>query len=422
MEQEPIDHDSLPVIIIGAGISGLLLAQLLRKYRVPFQIFERDYDLTTRGLGWGLTLHWSLPALQDLLPDDLLKRLPDTYVDRASVERGNSSTFPFFDLSTGDLKWSSPKAPKNQRVRVTRERLRGLLSTGIDVKWGKSFRSLSADEGSTIATFEDDTTCRGRLVVGCDGSHSRVRRALLPTMYENHRLFVSMLGFTMRVTAQQAEPILQLDPFFLQGTASESDTFVYVSLLEAPQRHVDRLEAYIYQVCISWDTRKSLLRGKSGSDTLSTQRNMVETIRTVANEWSEPFRSFVQLIPDTANVQRLEIEDFDPQENSQVHRRVILVGDASHAMTMYRGEGANHAIVDVLDIEDKILPHLACADTERLHDAIREFESNVRARTRPAVLASRQACQDAHDWGSLSRATSKSPLLTRRQMYLPFQS
>ncbi|KAH7074785.1 FAD binding domain-containing protein [Paraphoma chrysanthemicola] len=420
MDQKLIDHDSLPVIIIGAGISGLLLAQLLRKYQVPFRIFERDDDLTTRGLGWGLTLHWSLPALQDLLPDDLLKRLPDTYVDRASVERGHSSTFPFFDLSTGDLKWSSPKAPRDERVRVTRERLRGLLSTGIDVKWGKSFQSLYADDkGSTIVTFEDDTTCHGRLVVGCDGSHSRVRRALLPTTYENHRLFVSMLGFTMRVNSQQAEPILRLDPFFLQGTASESDAFVFISLLEAPQRHVDRLEAYTYQVCISWDTRKSPLSGKSASDTLKTHRDMVETVRTVANEWAEPFRSFVQLIPDTANVQRLEIDDFDPQETSQVHRRVLLVGDSSHAMTMYRGEGANHAIVDVLDIKDRILPHLACADTERLQNAIREFESNVQARTRPAVLASRQACQDAHDWESL---TSKSPLLTRRQMFLPFNS
>lgn len=124
----------LPIIIIGAGISGLLLAQQLRKTNTPYQIFERDSDFSTRGAGWGLTLHWSLPALRTLLPAELLGQIPDTYVDRVAVERGESSAFPFYDLSTGALRSSSPKAEESQRIRVTRERLRKLLATGIDVK------------------------------------------------------------------------------------------------------------------------------------------------------------------------------------------------------------------------------------------------------------------------------------------------
>lgn len=126
--------NSLPVLIIGAGISGLLLAQQLRQLNVPFQIFERDSDFSTRGLGWGLTLHWSLSALRECLPEDLLSRLPDTYVDRAAVERGECSTFPFFDLTTGELKYTSPRAGENERIRVTRERLRRLLATDIDIQ------------------------------------------------------------------------------------------------------------------------------------------------------------------------------------------------------------------------------------------------------------------------------------------------
>lgn len=124
----------LPVIIIGAGISGLLLAQQLRKSNTRYQIFERDSDFSTRGAGWGLTLHWSLPALRTLLPAELMSQIPDTYVDRAAVERGESSTFPFFDLTTGVLRSSSPRVEESQRIRVTRERLRKLLATDIDVK------------------------------------------------------------------------------------------------------------------------------------------------------------------------------------------------------------------------------------------------------------------------------------------------
>ena len=124
---------SKKVIIIGAGISGLLLAQYLRKSKIPFSIFERDTDFNTRGAGWGLTLHWSLPALRFLLPKELVDRLPETYVDQEAVERGETSTFPFFDLATGELKGASPKAPESQRIRVTREKFRQLLATGIEI-------------------------------------------------------------------------------------------------------------------------------------------------------------------------------------------------------------------------------------------------------------------------------------------------
>jgi flavin-dependent dehydrogenase len=123
-----------PVLIVGAGISGLLLAQYLRKSGIPFRIFERDTDLTTRGVGWGLTLHWSLPALRTLLPHDLLRRLPEAYVDRVAVEQDQVSTFPFFDLATGELKASTPKAPESQRIRVSREKLRLLLAAGVDIQ------------------------------------------------------------------------------------------------------------------------------------------------------------------------------------------------------------------------------------------------------------------------------------------------
>lgn len=127
-------ENDLPVLIIGAGISGLLLAQQLRQLKIPFQIFERDSSFTARGSGWGLTLHWSLPALRELLPEDLLSRIRETYVDRGAVERGEDSTFPFFDLTTGERKGGVPQAGENQRIRVSRERLRHLLATDVDIQ------------------------------------------------------------------------------------------------------------------------------------------------------------------------------------------------------------------------------------------------------------------------------------------------
>lgn len=123
-----------PLIIIGAGISGLLLAQHLTQAKIPFRIFERRENLETINEGWGLTLNWSLPTLRHLLPATLWDRLPEAYVDRAAVERGEASLFPFFDLSTGELKAKTPPAPESRRVRVNREKFRNLLATGIHIE------------------------------------------------------------------------------------------------------------------------------------------------------------------------------------------------------------------------------------------------------------------------------------------------
>lgn len=84
-----------------------------------------------------------------------------------------------------------------------------------------------------------------------------------------------------------------------------------------------------------------------------------------------------------------------------------------------RGEGANHAIVDVLDLVELVIPHVLTQDggMSKLREAIDTYEGTVVARSRPAVLASRQACLDAHQWDSINE---KSPLLSRRAMRLDF--
>lgn len=45
------------ILIVGAGIGGLLLAQLLRKQGVPYEIFERDENDHDRLQGWSIAIH-----------------------------------------------------------------------------------------------------------------------------------------------------------------------------------------------------------------------------------------------------------------------------------------------------------------------------------------------------------------------------
>lgn len=53
-----MDHLDKPgkVIIIGAGLGGLALAQALQAHGVPFEIFERDAAPSSRKQGWAIAL------------------------------------------------------------------------------------------------------------------------------------------------------------------------------------------------------------------------------------------------------------------------------------------------------------------------------------------------------------------------------
>lgn len=70
-----------PIIIIGAGLVGLTLAQGLKKRGFNFRIYDRDANIDERPAGWGITLHWALPALEECLPPELFSKIPSIQVN-----------------------------------------------------------------------------------------------------------------------------------------------------------------------------------------------------------------------------------------------------------------------------------------------------------------------------------------------------
>ncbi|KAF5534088.1 zeaxanthin epoxidase chloroplastic [Fusarium napiforme] len=410
-----IPTEDRPVLIIGAGISGLLLAQSLSRHGIPFRVFERDTDLETRGVGWGLTLLWTLPVLKDLLPRDLFDRLPEAYVDREAVTQGLSSSFPFFDLSTGELKAAVPKAPEAERVRVTRQSLRALLATGIDIEWGKGVAGVVSTDDSVTASFEDGSSATGSLLVACDGSHSRVRRSLFPE-WKLKDIPVRMLGIKMEMPPSQIKPIRDLDPYFFHSTNSRNDTFVYFSVLDAPGNHADTNRSYIGQLCISWPFREGFLNRSSPIEIPDTPEEQYKLVQELTSTWAECFQPLASAVSVDSEMKGLKIQDLTPPKDFQTTGLAVLMGDALHAMAMYRGEGANHVIFDVKDFVERVVPTLN-SDGD-LRSALDEYERAVISRTRPAVLASRRACLDAHNWKRISKT---SPLLTKRMPYIEFE-
>jgi 2-polyprenyl-6-methoxyphenol hydroxylase-like FAD-dependent oxidoreductase len=199
-------------------------------------------------------------------------------------------------------------------------------------------------------------------------------------------------------------------------------------VLKAPQSPQDIDQSFVYQVCVSGMTDKEPFRSITQRDARARNEERLAMIRTIALDLAEPFRSFLLLVPDDAKVKQLDLDDWSLPRESPAASTYTLVGDAAHAMTMCTfstlyslvqiltvhavlGAGANHAIVDVLELKRMILSNFGPSVSKRTD--VEAYQRSVATRTLPTVLASRQACLEAHDWANL---TSTSQLLSARQM------
>ncbi|CAG8333695.1 unnamed protein product [Penicillium salamii] len=393
---------SEPILIIGAGVSGLVLAQYLQNHNIPFKIFDRDSAVDARSGGWGLTLHWSLPALRELLPKHLVDRFPETFVNKEASARGDTGRFQFFDLKSGTALYDVPAA---ERIRVSRVRLRDLLTTGVD--WSKSIQHIESSADTITAHFEDGTSHTGRLLVACDGSRSRTRQILYPDTQMN-QLPVQLLGASTLYTAEEMGGAESIDPYIFQGSHPDSNVFLFFSFLDTPSNFEDSSkDRYHCQIIVSWADSKGIPVPDANTERIDLMKSMTES-------WSEPFRSLVQKLPDDVEVRSIRIEDWMfPLGREHPHPRAVLVGDSAHTMTMFRGEGANNAIVDVLDLVKRLnLQEAGALDSAALSSSIPAYENDVFTRAEPSFLNSRQACLDAHDFSKIEG----SPLVGVRSL------
>ncbi|KAL9012794.1 MAG: hypothetical protein Q9173_002469 [Seirophora scorigena] len=415
----PSSHEAR-ILIIGAGITGLVLAQALKKHGIAFAIFERDPNVSARGRGWGLTIHWSLDTFISLLPQHLVDSLPETYVDPEASKRGENGNFLFFDLRSGETRW---KVPPNKRIRVSRERLRALLLDGLDIQWSRTLYTISTPTPNSVtAHFTDATSATGALLVGADGSRSAVRSFLLsnnPPLAINKGLPVRLLGASVIYPRELALKMRALDPFFFQGGDPNTDAFMYFSFLDTPANNTrDDPDTYECQILVSWPWREGFRGMQKPLDIPDANEERVRLMKELVDGWTNPFHECVMHIPADAEIKAIALEDFVPRHGMWDNRdgRVTLMGDAAHAMTMYRGEVYNHGVADISVLLSNLLTTLSStseASPPPLKQAIDTYEAEMIQRTAPAVLTSRRACLDAHQY---DRINDQSPIVSRRVM------
>ncbi|KAJ5112892.1 hypothetical protein N7456_001426 [Penicillium angulare] len=395
-----------PVLIVGAGIVGLTLGQALKQKNIPFEIYERDATPEARGQGWAITLHWALEYMFKMLPEETLARIREVQVD-PDVARNDNGNFLFINLENGEPKF---KIPPSVRWRVNREKMRRALLQGIEeqVHWGRRVVGVDVPLGQSEVKllFEGESSVTGRIVVGVEGSRSIVRQVLRPDSFDNVPLGINFTGVAVDMTAEQIKPLRDMDPLLFQGCHPPTGAFFWFSMLETP--HVNgtlgsEAERYRAQICMSWVE-------KGPEDKVAgTDQARLENMKQRAQGFTPFLKHVVDEIPMDTPVTEIKLADWECLPWNNNNGRVTLAGDAAHAMTMYRGEAANHGILDAFQLMQNIEKLYTGAATAQA--AIDEYEQEMRTRTSRAVRLSRQACQDAHDW---SRLDETSAILTKR--------
>eukprot|EP01103_Thecamoeba_quadrilineata_P015754 TRINITY_DN5076_c0_g1_i1.p1 TRINITY_DN5076_c0_g1~~TRINITY_DN5076_c0_g1_i1.p1 ORF type:complete len:398 (-),score=67.75 TRINITY_DN5076_c0_g1_i1:60-1253(-) len=386
------------LIIIGAGLGGLVLAQVLRKNAVPFEIFERDEGPGSREQGWSLNIEWVLQPLHDaILPID-----PPIFDMAVNAVIGGGVNFCVFNGYTGENVIDQP-SKKGSKLRANRSKLRTWLSDGLDIKWGKKYQTHETSSGSVRVTFEDGSVAEGAALVGADGILSRVRGTLFDNLkIPFEKAPISIIVGTRILSKEEYESYAD---FFRSGAlffAFGDNSRMLVSIRDMAA-DLSKVEVIWY---FSW---------LSDGNELSKDEKVAEGIKRVS-PYIEPLR---KLFRETSRdnmyldlvIRSILLPDIKPG-------LATLLGDAAHAMTPFRGEGAQHAMLDSV----KLGTLLAEAYKELRENGkdidfaslFKKYEEEMLTRGREAVIQSRSAIRTFHRPIEEHSATAMKSHLERR--------
>ncbi|EGC42274.1 conserved hypothetical protein [Histoplasma capsulatum var. duboisii H88] len=389
------------VLIIGAGSTGLALAQGLKQANISCIVVERDGRLDARSRDWNMGMHWGGTALKSLVSGEIWSRLQSVQVD-PSQPTAESDDLKFVNGESGEL-IAAIHAQKFYRLR--RSKLRALLAEELDIRYNKSFENIAFSSGDSLAVvhFNDGSSIAAKLVVGADGSRSSVRQLLLgPDQAAIRRLPYCATFIHSRFTREQALFLRSFHPLYI-AAIHPGGLFSFLGMQDAADP--ERPETWTFFFYISWYS--SLDEQDKTSHWTDVQRS--EQVKEFSRTFTDPFKSAFEWASADCKVWYFGLHDFDPGAEGHhwgnLGGRVTLAGDSAHTMTYQRGQGLNHSLTDAAELCEAIKNFTSKKSTQGA--AISSYEEAMIRRAGGEVRLSTTNTEMLHDW----QKVLQSPLM-----------
>ncbi|KAG0257433.1 hypothetical protein BG011_003953 [Mortierella polycephala] len=331
------------VLIVGAGLAGLLLGILLERANIPYQIFERAAEVKKLGAVMSLNAN-ILPVFEQLgLFDELLEISFPIY----STNMYKEDMELIADISMDGLK----DLVGYDYVAFSRPDLYNLLYSKTPkekIMFKKKILSLQQNENGVMIRVADGTTYHGDILVGSDGAYSGVRQSLYKEMQKKKILpasdakqmcinFSTMVG-TTNPLGQDFHEHLQ-DPFAHFSLMIGKDSPYTWSTFTVPDSRI------CWAVQIQLDSKSSEDEGFRNSE-WSAEAN--EGMMKEVNEFQTPYGRLGKLIEATDKDRISKVFLEDKMFETWYHGRTVLIGDAAHKLLPSSGQGAVNAMQDAV--------------------------------------------------------------------------
>lgn len=392
IDKSPIllSNKNARIAIVGSGIAGATLALALK--RKGFQnvvIFEKDSSIWQRRQGYGLTIQQGTKKLINL-GISTIKDL-DTPSTARYIFSESGDIISFFGRDFYNCTGKSRKF----NVHLSRQDLRYLLLREVEsqVVWNRNLCGIHYQNKIATLQFED-SIYEADVVVGADGIYSKVRTL---TFDQKHRAqkedstkvynSLNYLGVIVVLGLVFCEHELTKEVVFESSNGT-------VRIFCMP------FSNYFTEGNPSKKKPPPIMRTMwqlSFPIKLNRARYLSKHKKQLKNICMDRVSSFHSPVPEMINLTKLSdmmatpVYDFDPlpADTLSIYPYTALIGDASHAMSPFKSQGANRAILDAVALAEKL-------NTLPLEDAILSYERETISKNIEKVLASREKVAKLH--------------------------
>ncbi|GJJ68652.1 hypothetical protein EMPS_00998 [Entomortierella parvispora] len=364
------DGKTPQVMIVGAGLAGFLLAILLDKAGIQYDIYERASSVKPLGSIMSLNAN-ILGAIEQIGLLDELKAISFPG-DKSSIMYENLEIIATFENPNKNgeqgydfFNFSRPKFHQLLLSKIPAEK----------IHYNKKVMSMIQNKEGVMIRCADGTTYHGDILVGADGAHSGVRKGLYQTLEQQNLLpasdatelskgFLAMVGTTDPMDPEQY-PFLKSQASNFSQVIGRGTSFNWAEF-NMPENRV--CWVVVSQIASIAEFEKIKFRNSEWGPESNSE--FIDQVKDFKVPGGGTLGNLINATPAT-NISRVFLEE--KLFETWSHGRTVLIGDAAHKLLPSAGQGAVCALQDAVILAN-CLYDLESLDRDAIHAACLDFK------------------------------------------------